>query len=191
MIIPPGFAQVTLPFDHQASSRDALVVFGVENAGAFTQPSDLADAVWSAVNADLVPIIDANVVLGPVEVRMNVGGTELVGQGADSSLGAAVNETVPANTAVLWKKVSGIAGRKNRGRMYLPWAAAENDVTEVGVISPSTVTDFQTAADAFLGDLATADVPMVILHNSVGTPTSVTSLVVDPLVATQRKRIAR
>lgn len=191
MIIPAGFAQVTMPFDHQASARDALVVFGVENAGAFANPSDLAAAVWSAVAADLIPVIDANVTVGPLEVRMNVGGTELVGTGTDSDLGDAVNETVPSNVALLVKKVSGLSGRANRGRMYFPWTVAENDVTEVGQIAPSTLSDFQTAFSAFLSDLGSADVPMVILHNAAGTPANVAELVVDGLVATQRRRLGR
>ena len=60
---------------------------------------------------------------------------------------------------------------------------------------PVRAPQLQTLANSFLAALTSGGVPMVILHNPgktvPGAPNTVTSLSVDRLIATQRRRLGR
>jgi hypothetical protein len=104
--------------------------------------------------------------------------------------------SLPANCSVLVKKVTGVGGRKNRGRNFFPFVIAEGDVTEVGVVGAARLANLQNAADIWLDQLDTGGVgglatPMYILHSGNEIPTPVSNLVVDPIIATQRRRLRR
>ena len=95
-----------------------------------------------------------------------------------------------SNCSILVKKTSGLVGKKNRGRMYVPpFNITEADIDPKGIITPAERDAMQFFYDNMLGDLAGADLPMVILHHEAGTPTPVTSLLVEGLLATQRRRM--
>lgn len=96
----------------------------------------------------------------------------------------------PANTCVLVRKNSVLSGKKNRGRFYLPpFNITQTDVDVNGDIATAALAEPQTGANTTLAALATADLPMVILHHGTGVPTPVASLTVEGTVATQRRRI--
>lgn len=104
-------------------------------------------------------------------------------------------EDLPANVAAIIQKQSGLAGRRNRGRMYFPYLD-ETRVDQSGRLGASYQTDFQTAADAIytvmtpLGS-ANLETPVLLHSEAPTTPTVVTSLTVSPIVATQRRRLVR
>jgi hypothetical protein len=108
-----------------------------------------------------------------------------------------VSLAVPQNTSYLIQKRSGTAGRRNRGRLYLP-GVAEGNVDHKGLLTSATVSTINTALSGWLAKFATTigfvD-SMVILHSSgisaTPAPTVVNALVVDPVVATQRRRLRR
>lgn len=189
MIIPTGFAHVAIPFKHLSLGRRAFITFGVHVTGGQPGPVAVADDAMTAFQTSLGTTIDSQVTYGAPEVIYNLGGTELVGTGTSDAVGSSADARPPGQVAVLLSKRTGVRGRKNRGRFYLPWAVTEAAVDEVGNIDSSTVSDFQDLADDFLTNLVTAGLEMVILHNSVGTPTDVIQLLVSPLVATQRRRL--
>lgn len=92
----------------------------------------------------------------------------------------------PSNCSLLFSKRSGVAGRQNRGRMYMPpCLLAESNINQDGSFP---LTNLQTSADAFLENFS-PDLPMVILHTGAQAPTPVTSLVVRSVLATQRRRM--
>jgi hypothetical protein len=69
---------------------------------------------------------------------------------------------------------------------------AESQTDAGGVLTTASLNAFETAVDAWLADLATRNVPMVLLHNAVETlPTPVVGLTVDVRVATQRRRLRK
>lgn len=189
MIIPVGYGSVGLPIVNSASSRRAFVTWGFQNSGALIGPSIIGDAVMDALEATVSPTLDSSCTIGPAEVRVNIGGTELVGLATESQTGGSADQRPAPNCALLVQKVSGVAGRKNRGRFYWPWAVNNASINEAGIISAGTVSDFQDVFDTFLENLTTEGVPMRILHNTAGTPASVISLNVSNLVATQRRRL--
>jgi hypothetical protein len=75
--------------------------------------------------------------------------------------------------------------------MFLP-IVGEANTDSGGMLSTASRNAWQTAVTGWLNDLALRNVPMVLLHNQVEiVPTPVTALVVDPRVATQRRRLRK
>jgi hypothetical protein len=63
------------------------------------------------------------------------------------------------------------------------------DVTDTGSIDGDKLETLQEAAFDLATRLGTGGNEMVILHSEVGTPTTITSLDVDAVIATQRRRL--
>ncbi len=115
--------------------------------------------------------------------------------------GVGLMPTPPPNVAVLVKKKTGFGGRKNRGRIYLPWSVSESNINEVGVIDAAgmaTVTNALAAFKAISPNLTQVianrvyDLPWdnparQLIAVNIGK--EVLSMVVDPIVATQRRRV--
>jgi hypothetical protein len=188
-IIPSGYANILIPYKHSGSARSAAVTFGVKNEGAFATPNAVANAVWNAWDPEVTVAVDSDVTVGPVQASVNYGGDPVTGFGDDSSIGGTGLSSIPGNGALLVQKLSILGGRKNRGRFYLPWSLQEANVDELGGVAGGTVTDYQAIFDNVLAALTTEDVPMVILHSVAGTPATVSQLVVQSTIGTQRRRI--
>lgn len=194
-IIPPGFAQITVPLAHAESTRPAAVVFGVEVSGQ-PDPDLLASAVQIRFQSSLGPRFDTQVTIGPVRSVVGQDGGEPTQGATDyTGMGGSSGDSIPSNGAVLARKRSTRGGRRGSGRMYLPWWLRENECTDTGRLTPSAVTACNTALGGFLDGLATDSLDMVILHSvgqtTPGNPNVVTTLTVDPLIGTQRRRMGR
>jgi hypothetical protein len=100
----------------------------------------------------------------------------------------------PQNVSFLAKKATAFAGKAFRGRMYLP-CVVEGIVDNNGIVGASTITAMNLRLTNLLSNLASAlafPAPMVLLHsNPLIDPTTVTSLTMDTMVATQRRRLRR
>jgi hypothetical protein len=95
------------------------------------------------------------------------------------------------NTACLIQKVSGLGGRRNRGRMFVPGIQV-NQINLNGIFQPTPLTAMQTAATNFLLGIESGSFldRAVIFHASGDpTPTVIEQLRVDSVVATQRRRL--
>lgn len=189
--IPDTFANVIVPFLPSFSSRAAAVVFGVANQAALATPQEIADAVWTPWEDNMAARIDSNVLMGPLHVQQGTGSGINSGDGTLSGPGTASSNAPTPQVAVLVKKFTGLGGRANRGRMYLPWAADESGLDEGGNIDPTVVTAVTAAFNGLLADLSTAELPMVILHAGAGIPAEVITGTCESVVATQRRRVAR
>jgi hypothetical protein len=98
---------------------------------------------------------------------------------------------LPQNCATLIRKTTALAGRRGRGRFYLPPITMDEFATsKAGVIASSSLAAMQLAANAWFDH----GEPFVILHDSLPSslaPTPITSFVVDGRIATQRRRLRR
>jgi hypothetical protein len=96
------------------------------------------------------------------------------------------------NTAVLVQKRTILGGRSNRGRFYVP-GLPEDSVDGSGSILLTPLTALQAGANNYLAAAQAAPEVenLVVLHDQlvVGPPTPVTSLQVQTLVGTQRRRL--
>lgn len=203
--IPPGFAGCSLELHNAALARSAFITFGVSITGGIAVDT-VAQAVMDAIVLDATPSpvasLDSSVTLSSVTARVGQdGGDPLVFVATGVATGARVGATISPNVAVLVRKRSARGGRRGRGRMFWPWMIQAIEADEAGKITAATVTNLQLAFASMLPSMTARNVPMAILHSPsevgighptpIGAPDLVTSLQVDPLVATQRRRLGR
>lgn len=108
---------------------------------------------------------------------------------------AAGGQTPPQNCAMLVKKKTALAGRRNQGRLYMPPShLGEGQVNSAGVLDTAVVTSWQGRWNAFFADSqAGGNYELVLLHSlpGLGDVIPLTSFVVDPVLATQRRRLRK
>lgn len=190
MIIPDGYAQANLRFTGVAVPTGAEITIGLGSVGA-SSPIALGEIVFDAFNdANVMDSFSTNITASSVYVKFgpNEDGAsgEFVGE-SNSGVGGAA---APPNVSVLVTKVTASGGRKGRGRFFVP-GFPEGLIDAGGVVNPTQLTTMQGDFDAFLDNINTAGFPVVLLHGDSTTPTTVTDLIVAPLVATQRRRLRR
>lgn len=204
MIIPPGYAGISIPMSHSGLARAAYITFGVDSSNWPGDYVDMCDRIAADFETNWAAAIDSECTVGPVQAAVGQDGSEnLAVQGTYSFLGTDSTEGVSPNTACLIKKITTRGGRRGRGRLFLPWVLADTGVDEIGRIAGATLAATQAIADAWLADMATdpGATPMYVLHSpsaedvenptATGDPNLVTSLVVDQTVGSQRRRLGR
>lgn len=98
---------------------------------------------------------------------------------------------VPINCALLVTKLTGTGGRRNKGRMYMPaFLPGESQVDQNGVLASGVQGTIQGQINAAVA-ADTADEIGYVLYHQTGsdTPTAITELRVENLIATQRRRM--
>lgn len=185
-----------------------MITFGVESDNYGGDYELLATDLNDEFDTTIGTRLDSAVAFGPVVLRVGQdGGENLVVSGTGSGTGNQTQVSEPPNVAALIHKRTARGGRRGRGRMYLPWCLADADVDEAGVVLGATQVLLQTQCTNFLGHLTagtgamTFAAAMVLLHSpsgddvssptTPGDPNTVTTLTVDSLVATQRRRLNR
>lgn len=202
MPTPSGYADVSMQLKLLGFQRPAYVTFGVDPAGSSADA--VAAAVMTAATAtnSFMSQMDASVTLAQVRASLGTdSGEDVVGLVSGTSVGLRIKTTLPPNCAMLVRKTTSRGGRRGRGRFYIPWIIEETEIDEAGTVQSAAVALVQTAMNNFLTALTTGTIPMVVLHNpstpgtvhpsTPGAPNLVTALVVDSLVATQRRRLGR
>lgn len=149
--------------------------------------SDAWDASLKTITSSAVSLIQVDVKVGPTvtgPIYTWVGDIDGTDAGA----------LLPPNCAVLVQKRTGLGGRMNRGRMYLPGISSiDGQIDSGGNILPGGVAPVQSAVDAFFTFLNTSaglgTMTPVLLHSASSDPTPVASFVVADRLATQRRRM--
>lgn len=203
LVIPVDYAQVRTDIGLTGDNEPMSITYAVSIPNLSTTltlgtiPEDIHDAFVAAFGARL----DASYTFISTEVKGRYGaGSEdfLLGTHAGGESGTrAAFDGLPQNCALLVHKRTNFAGRTGRGRNYFP-GLADTEVNEIGQITAGVVTAWQTAMTAWLAGVnAVVDVgSFVLLHNTPGAgaalaPREVTALTVDPLIATQRRRLRK
>jgi len=115
---------------------------------------------------------------------------------AKGSVGGASGAATSPNVAVLVHKNCETTAGKRKGRLYLP-GAPEAEIDEDGMLSTTLKTAWTTALNDFYAGLSGAGGnQLVVVHftgasDVSGEKSIVTSLTVDPRVATQRRRLRK
>lgn len=194
MLIPNGYGQVNFIFTGTNLPTGAEMTFGIDVTGYGGDPAAAAADIQTeniAAAIDDMYVNSQELVAILVKYGPNATGpsalvpVSLVGNQATASAGP--------NTAALIHKQTAFGGRAGRGRMYLP-GIPENSIENNGALSSGYFTAWDTVWDALRIGLASVDLPMVLLHDAgspITTPTPITSLVLDPTTATQRRRLRR
>jgi hypothetical protein len=90
--------------------------------------------------------------------------------------------------AQLIKLLTAVRSRSGRGRVYLP-PPGDGDVNSSGVLLPQQVTDLTSAFTTLRTNMLNAGLEHAVLSRTKSVATVVTGFVVDPKVATQRRRL--
>lgn len=196
MPTPPGFAECSYEFRQVGLTRPAYVTFGIDPSD--TDPGVIALSLQACFLAagSWKTILDSTATLTAIRVSLGTDGSgDLVTVFSTNQVGGMAALTTPPNVAMLVHKSTARGGRRGRGRMYLPWVLQSTQVDEGGTINAAAITTATAAMSAWRTALTTALCPLVLLHGigktSIPAPDAVTSLSVDRLVGTQRRRLGR
>lgn len=190
LVIPADALQVSLHFRITGDAEDMICGFGVDQIDVET-PDFVMDAMAAAWDTFVSPQWSSAVSLVGAEAR-NADGT--VGEQVYDLPGAVAGDIQTQNTALLVKKVTPRVGRTGRGRIFLPGVLTAN-VGNAGVIESTQLATWQGDWTTWLNDVNTTlpAARVCLLHtNAPGVdtdPSPITGLVVDPMVATQRRRL--
>lgn len=191
MFIPAGYGNIQFMFAGLTSSQKALTAIGVHLVAA--DPEEVLDDAATVFGAEFSPVV-SDYWTGET-IRLVIGTSDpsapiVVDHGAWAG-GDNTASCLPANCAVLVKKNTLLGGRKGRGRMFIP-SPTEAGVDTAGNLTSSQLSDFTSRANDFLTGLAGisgVDGVFLFHSSSVDPPTEITSLSVDPVIATQRRRM--
>lgn len=201
---PSGYAKVVCAVRLDGKTTDASFTFGVRNLGIvdpYTDPAEMAAAIKALLTVPTTAPFKAsttyvNYGLNSVTVFWNNLGVPEEGVAAGLVSGtlsdSGQHNGLLQSAAILVRKRTASGGRRNAGRMFVPFVSGlETDVDPRGIILSTTITSLQTKWNDVLSGLDGLGLPMVILHDeSFGlTPTVVTALVVAGTVGTQRRRL--
>jgi hypothetical protein len=191
--IPPGFGEINMQFNLTGDPQPMITSLGLDLTTGVVPDQTEANTMLTAMQTAFDEVLTATYSIGPGWVIYGQDGPDDIrvdGTIAPVSGDQAVSPLV-SNTAVLVRKVTGLGGRRNRGRMYIP-GTPETWVDSLGQLELVNLTTWQTQMTNLRADLIglpTID-NLVVLHESAPfTPTVITGLTVQRLVATQRRRL--
>lgn len=201
LIIPPGYADVAVQLRAQGDPDPWYVTWGVDCSGVDGDVPTIAGVSCGAF-ASVMTYMSNIVTLTGAAISVGQDGPQPIREFYPLTTpiqGGGTSQKLPQNCALLVRKNSSGAGRRSRGRMFLPLVIAEGEVSNVGLIDGGSMPIVQAMANSFWAYLngppdPPMSTPMVILHSSggvseAGVPNVVTSLAVDPVIATQRRRL--
>jgi hypothetical protein len=183
-IIPAGYSRLSFVYD-AVSPMGSQIVWGLGVSSPPTEELLIAAAGWWEDTGKLRTC--DRYTLDHIEARSDV---EVLSTTL-SIPGVLADNPAPPNTCALVKLGSGLVGKRNRGRVYLPGMLTDDDVNDSGGIDSAAVTSIQGTFEALGDALNVVLAATVILHSDVGTPTLVTTAQVQGVAATQRRRLRR
>lgn len=203
--VPEGYGQVIHSFSLTGDPEPMAITYGITTDDGETFTVDgIAAELHDAFGDIIMPFLKTTYTMKQTEVRFQdtpLPADPTLGLFVGDRVGGTGNDVLPQNSALLVHKRSNQPGRKGRGRLYVPGCIREAQVDDKGIITALEVTGLQTAFTSFrtrmnAGAAGQAGTPMVILHtitedDATPTPTLVTALVVDSVIATQRRRLRK
>lgn len=195
--LPPGYANWINEYRATGDNEAMVNTLGLDLGGATLSGQDLL--------ASLTSLWQAQVVAGMANFMTYSASSLVVGQdggdpitydSAPGSGGTVSGTFLPQNCAALIRKQTALGGRRNRGRMFLPYCLAEADVDNIGNLTSTRINALNTQFDSVMSGLDGLGVTPVVLHTlePIGVtplPTPITSMTADPRLATQRRRLRR
>lgn len=197
IVIPEGAAQLTFRFLTDSDPEEMVTTLGVILSDPPPSPAIAAQygyTSWTTAFPDSSMSTEYTF----------VGVTAAIGTGADPVLGeyllpldgTGAFSCPPNNTAVLVRKQTGLGGRRNRGRMFIPpFNLSELNVNNAGVLASTYQTGMATALNNLEAELTDAAGPfesLALFHSAAPfVATTVSNLVLQTKVATQRERMRR
>lgn len=193
VIVPNGYAEIGIEFLRTGATLPGVITFGVKLKAAPTTTQIATDirTAWTAAGS-MNGAQPTSVVAKFVRWKAVWGGVAMSGQSATTWVAGGGNPALasPAVSLVARKR-TGLAGRKMRGRLMIPWCS-EADIDANGNVAAGVVTAYNGGLSAFRVALAAAARVQVngmyLLHSDATAPTLVATLVLRSKAGTQRTR---
>jgi hypothetical protein len=191
--IPIGYTNLVYRFRSTGDQEEMVIAVGALNATAQSVDLQAQNAVTQATGTGdpFAPAAMASqyTFVGVTAYLMTTNGI-IVGEALVDDVGTVGAAPLPSNCAILVTKTTGIGGRRNKGRMFVPpFSPPEGDVDHNGNIT-SGLTTLQTRYTQWYDGLVGADLDPVLFHNDPDdTPTAITGFLVSSKIATQRRRM--
>lgn len=192
--IPVGEMQVSIQWACNGVTRPMFTTFGVSPDA--TAPAGILPKLDDIHGFLVSSTLMVNTQISNQYTYVSLIGQEMTGTGILSAerpaniVGTHSMQPPPPNVSWVVQKRTASGGRANRGRMFVPPARmGETTVNAAGVIDAATVAAEQADWDAFLLAMSADDYPLVLFHSDGSPSTLINSLVVEPRVATQRRRL--
>jgi len=195
--LPIGFGQVIHSISLADDPEPMALTYGVkfEPNSPTTSGQATVDALRNAFVTHLGGLLATGYMHRQTELKVQFGAALEVFLNNETANFTGTTNALPQNSALLVHKRSNTAGRRHRGRLYIP-GVNETNVDPKGVVAEALRSAWQTGLNAFLQavvDTVTLEA-MVIFHSGLSgavlpPPTPVSTLAVDPRIATQRRRL--
>lgn len=191
--IPVGETLVVLRWTLAGDNEEMVTTFGVHDLST-NDPAVTAEDVYTQATdaSSITPAVNllTNWTFNGVSCYLQDDLGQVVGHANHPiSGGTGATSSLPQNCCTLIKKLTASAGRRNQGRFYCPpFNLGEADVTQSGAILSARAAVIQGDWDAFYDRLVTSELAPVLFH-STGPSTPITSFSLDPVIATQRRRL--
>lgn len=202
LIIPPGFLHAVYELALAGDSEAIVTTCGHEiDSASGATAEDSADDLFGAFATTVMQWTPNVYTLTGVTtyIGQDGGPPVVVTSSATPVVGASTQAALPQNCSYLVRKRTDLAGKRGRGRFYMP-GPQEAQVDAAGNIEASALGFVQGGWDDFYAELATTVgnrlYPPVVLHRSEGEgteppPTPITAFVVEGRIATQRSRLRK
>lgn len=199
LVIPPGYSHVGIQLRHDLDPEPWYVTYGLDTTGLAGELEDLGIDQMEAFIGAWGGSMSTQAQITGIDITVGQDGAEPVRAfiAAHANLdGSATGEHLPQNCALLVRKNTGLGGRRNRGRCFLPGILAEGQVSAVGIIAGQDMGTYDSLAQEWLDGInggANSDATMVLLHSEgisdTPPPSVITSLTCDNVISTQRRRL--
>lgn len=197
LVVPTGFGLWTFYMQHTGIQHTAVCTLGFEVATPPYTSTNCANAL-SAWATNMAALHDSEVVYSRCVALIGNDGPplrfEAVGTGTGSR---SLIPIAPPNVTYLARKVTSFAGRRYRGRMYIPYVSNAG-INQTGTLTSAELTILTARLAATVSALVAAGpnaASLRLLHASSplsATPTPTACVLqADDFVATQRRRLER
>ena len=182
-----AFCRITWEFAGNAAPNGAVTSLGI------TRPDDLGSFLEDLKDLTIDELVPFTVgALRWANLVLKVG-PESTGETLTTPIatnGGTVADGAPPNVAYLlhWPAVG--LSQRFAGRQYIP-GVNEGTINDGGAIANGTFVAIQNRLDAFATGLLGLGVQPVAFSTRFSDPTPLLSPLIDPLVATQRRRLRR
>jgi hypothetical protein len=196
--VPVGYGLWQFTMVHATIAHAAVSTVGFKVATPPYTQGQLASAL-AAFALAVKPMHDAEVTYSKAVALVGNDGPPLRYEATGVVVGTRTAGVIsPPNVTYLIKKSTAYAGRRYRGRMYLPFVQSLG-VTQTGQLTGPEQTLLVTSAAALFSGLVAAGPnasELSLLHaesalSATPAPTPVAALLASSIVATQRRRLER
>lgn len=190
--LPLDHMNVTFHFATVGAAGDSVMTLGIDQSASSASDQEDLQAIWDNFTTTVMLRMPGAVTLTNLTaISMGIGGPQSF-EVPVAHNGALSGELMPANVAILVQKLTGFAGKKNRGRMFQPGVdKIASQASNGNLMVQSQLDVLQGKWDEFYTGLIVANLLPCILHQQgvADPPRAVTQFVVQSRFATQRGRL--